>query len=304
VQDHAAAEQDVVLETQAAFLSLVSARESARVLSEAVEAYEAHLRDVRNRQDLGLSAANEVLAVTVERERAELARLTARNADAVATANLVRLTDLPPGTVVEPEPPAASDAATPDLEPLVAAALAGRPELVGLHARGGAADAQVRVAHAAGLPQVGLSAGWDYANPNQRILPLRDEWKDTWSVGAGLSWNAFDGGRTRAATAQARAQADALRQDAIEMERRVRVEVTSRALDVSTALAARDVARRATEAATENLRVVQDRYQEGVVSSSDLLDAENVLLRAHLEETQATSQLHLARAALDRAVGR
>jgi outer membrane protein TolC len=41
-----------------------------------------------------------------------------------------------------------------------------------------------------------------------------------------------------------------------------------------------------------------------VSPSSDLLDAETRLLRAGLDETLATAQLEVARAQLDRAVGR
>jgi outer membrane protein TolC len=50
------------------------------VLEESLAAYEAHLADARNRQAVGLAARNEVLAVQVEKDRAELARLRAANA--------------------------------------------------------------------------------------------------------------------------------------------------------------------------------------------------------------------------------
>jgi outer membrane protein TolC len=151
---------------------------------------------------------------------------------------------------------------------------------------------------------VGLSAGYDYARPNTRILPLVDEWKDSWNVGLNVSITAFDGGRTKAAAAQASAQADAIRHQIEDLERRVRVEVKSRVLDVATAEAAFTVAVRALEAAHEAERVERDRYQEGVSASSDLLDAETRRLRAGVDRTNAAASLSLARARLDRAVGR
>ncbi|HSN89282.1 MAG TPA: TolC family protein, partial [Thermoanaerobaculia bacterium] len=58
------------------------------------------------------------------------------------------------------------------------------------------------------------------------------------------------------------------------------------------------------EAARENLRVAQDRYREGVIPSSDLLDAETLLLRAGLDQTDAATRIRVALANLDRAVGR
>jgi outer membrane protein TolC len=84
----------------------------------------------------------------------------------------------------------------------------------------------------------------------------------------------------------------------------VRVEVTARALDLSTRRAAVAVAERNREAALENVRVAQDRYREGLIPSSELLDAESRLLQAGLDRTRAAAQLQQARADLDRAVGR
>ena len=77
-----------------------------------------------------------------------------------------------------------------------------------------------------------------------------------------------------------------------------------RALDLETARAAAVVAQRNVEAARENLRVAQDRYREGLIPSSDRLDAATALLLAGLDDTHATIQLHLALAQLERAAGR
>jgi outer membrane protein TolC len=296
---------DLVLEARTAYWSLVTARESARVLGEAVTSFEAHLKDAGNRAEQGMAARNEVLAVQVERDRAELSRLQAQNAAEVAQANLLRLLDLPASTRIEPvEPLVPPPTPQPDATALAADALALRPELAGLRGRVSAAEASVKVARAAYLPQASLTAGYDYARPNTRILPLVAEWKGTWSVSLNVALTAFDGGRTSAAVAQAQAQADAARQQLQDLERRVRLDVTVRALDLVTAQAALAVAERSLEAARENLRVSQDRYREGVIPSSDLLDAETALLRAGLDRTASVSQLQVARASLERAVGR
>jgi outer membrane protein TolC len=119
-----------------------------------------------------------------------------------------------------------------------------------------------------------------------------------------MAFTAFNKDRSAAAAAQARAQADAVRAQLADAERRVRLEVTQRALELATASAAVQVAGRALEAAQENARVAGDRYREGVSSSSDLLDAETVLLRAGLERTSAATGLRVALANLERATGR
>ena len=296
---------DLVLETVTAYWSLVAAREHERVLAESITAYEADLKQVRDRFETGLAARNDVLSVQVERDQAELARLEARNMAEVANEDLARLLALPPASRVEPIEPLAAPA-SPDepVEALVAAALQARPEVTGLRSRVAAAEADVKIARAVRRPQAELNAGYDYARPSLRVLPLADAWNDTWNIGVSVSMLAFDGGRASAAVAQARAQAGAARRQLEDLERRVRLDVTARALDLSTRRAALTVAERNFEAARENVRVSQDRYREGLIPASELLDAQSRLLQAGLSRTRSSTQLQQGRANLDRAVGR
>ena len=135
-------------------------------------------------------------------------------------------------------------------------------------------------------------------------MPPRDEFRGTWSAGVTVSLRAFDGGRSAAAVAQAAAQADGLESELEDRRRRLRLEVTSRLLDVRTARAALAVTGRNLESARENVKVARDRYREGVIASTELLDAETNLLRAGLDQTSAATQLRVALANLDRSVGR
>ena len=303
--DRAAASNDLDAETHIAYVNVLFARENARVLKEAVASYEAHLKDARNRQDLGLAASNETLAVTVEREQAELARLQSENGAAVAMANLLRLVGLPPGIAVDLDPaPPASASGPGESEELVKLAALGRPELEAVRARIRSLEATQKVARSATRPQAGLEAGYDYTNPNLRFVPWAADWRSTWSVGVGITWKVLDGGRSNASAAQARAQADALRAQLSDLESRIRLDVTTRRLDLDTALAGKAVAQRGIEAGRDGLRVARDRYKEGVLSSSELLDAETRLLRAELDATLTDARIQVAMANLTRAVGR
>jgi ABC-2 type transport system ATP-binding protein len=287
---------DLVLETTSAYWSLKTARESARVLGDARAAFEAHLADARNREKFGTAARNEVLAVEVERDRAELSSLEADNGAEVANANLERLLGLPPGSRIEAaDLLGAGEAPTGDLEEMVRAALEARPERAALEARLAAAESRVAAQRSSRYPQVGAAAAYDYANPNSRVLPPEEAWKATWSVGVALSLSVFDGGRASAAVAQAAAQADALRRQLLDFDRRLRLDVTARLLDVKTARGTVEVASRALASAAENRRVSADRYAAGVGLSSDLLDAETALLRAGLERTADGAAAHGAR---------
>jgi outer membrane protein TolC len=304
-EDLRAGRADLVFETKTAYWSLVTARESQRVLQEAIRAYDAHLHDAQSRERFGMAARNEVLAVEVERDRVELERLQAEATADAAEANLHRLLDLPPVARVEPQEPLEAPLAAPQaVEALVATAQAGRAERRALAARVAAGDASARAERGARLPQVALTSGYTYANPNRDIVPSTPDWKDTWDVGVGVSWNVFDGGRRSANEARARAQADAVREQLRELDRGIRLEVTQRVLELRTAGARLTVAGRSVESAAESRRVAGDRYREGVIPSSELLDAEVAHERAALARTEALAALRLAAAGLDRAVGR
>ncbi|MEW6365634.1 MAG: TolC family protein [Acidobacteriota bacterium] len=296
---------DLVYETNVAYWSLVTARESERVLNEALAAYESHLEDAQNRQRFGLAASNEVLAVQVERDQAELARLDAGNAAEIANATLVRLLGVATGTRVDAAEPLDQPQAGPiGLEDAIAEALATRPERAALKSRIVAAEAMVRVERSARLPQVSAVAGYDYANPNRRIMPMADEWKATWDVSFNVALSVFDSGRTSASMDRASAQLEALKQQLEELDRRIELNVTSALLDLESAHAALAVADRNLDAARENRRVSADRYREGVSPSSELLDAEVALQQVGLQRTRALARIRQSTAGLERAIGR
>lgn len=295
---------DLVWTVSVAYWELAVAGARRRVVTEAQSTFEAHVEDARNRQRFGLAPTHEVLAVTVERDRAELRRLRAERDYAVAEARLERLLDLPPATeLVVTDALVPGEVANFDLESLIAAALAARPERAAAQFQIAAAQAGIAIAQSARRPQIQAEAGYDLARPNRRILPLVDEVNDSWDVSLNFRYTLFDGGRRGAGIARARAEVDASRQGLRELDRAIRLEVTARYLDFETARVAIQVAESAQRAATHNVQVAGDRYRQGLAPSSELLDAETALLEAGLELTLARAQLRIALAGLGRAVG-
>ena len=57
-------------------------------------------------------------------------------------------------------------------------------------------------------------------------------------------------------------------------------------------------------AAVEARRVVGERFNAGVATSTDVLDAQTAVLQAELGRTRAVANARLTLARLDRAVGR
>jgi outer membrane protein len=199
------------------------------------------------------------------------------------------------------EPPSPS---TADPSGLVAEAIAGRAERSALSTRITGAGERIEAARAERRPSVALAGGVDYARPNPRIFPRLDEWRESWDASVQFNWRFWDAGRTAAAIGEAAAARDAAEKRLLEFDRLLELEVRQRQLDLSSAVAAIAAASDAVVSAREARRVVGDRFDAGVATSTEILDAQVALLQAELDRTQAVANARLAEARLDRALGR
>lgn len=304
-----AARADLRLEVVQAYWRLATAEESVRVLEEALARADAHLRDVRARFDAGFVPPNDVLTVEAQRSSQEVQLIEARTLREAVALELRRLIGVDPDTplaVVDPlDGPAAEfmavEAGSPDA---INGAIDQRPERQALAARLESAQDRIAAARAGRLPAVNLAGGVDYARPNARIFPLTDEWRPSWDVGVNVTWTFWDSGRTAAAIAEARAAAEAARSRLADLDERLALEIRQRLLDLESRRAAVRAATAGVQSAAEARRVVSDRYQAGVVSNTEVIDAQVALLQAELDRTRALANVRLAEARLARALGR
>jgi outer membrane protein len=296
---------EVRLEAARAFWSLVMAREAVRVVEESVSRLESHLKDVKTMREVGLMAPNDVLSVEARLSRERVLLIEARNNRDVAEADVRRVTGVTGDVVIEPVVAAEPDSGElRSTTQLLADARAGRPErqalelrIVGMRDRGVAASAGSK-------PFVALAAGADYARPNPRIFPRTDEWNASFDIGVNISWTAWDGGRVSSDVAEAAANRRALEERLAEFDRQLEFDITQRRLDIEAARAAVGAASDGVAAATEAHRVVVNRFKAGLVSNTEVMDAQVALIQAQLERTRAATAVRLALARLDRSLGR
>jgi len=304
----AAARSDLALDITRAFWALVTAAESLRVVDESVTRIGAHLQDVRNQLMAGLVPPSDVSSVEAQASRQQMLAIQARGIRDVAQAELARLAGLAPGTTIDPvvslAPPAAGPATPMVVDALVETAKQQRPERAALTKRVRAAEERSRAAAAGLKPTVGVGGGFDYARPNPRIFPREGAWKTSWDASVNVNWPLFDGGRTQGEMAEAAASARIARERLAEFDAGLALEVRQRLTDLTSARAAIAAATDAVRSATEARRVIGERFNVGVATSTDVLDAHVALLQAQLDRTQAVASARLAEARLARALGR
>jgi outer membrane protein len=304
-EDLVAARADLRLEITRAFWALVTAREAEQVLARSLDSIGAYVRDLRARLDQGLIPPNELLSAEAQQSRERVVSIEAVNARGIAEADLRRLLGTQGAAPIEPAARLESTGgAAGDVDRLIAEAMGQRPERRALAERTEAARARMEAAKAGLRPQVGLSGGYDYARPNPRIFPRSDRWEDSWDVSINASWTLWDGGRTRAERAEAAAGARVAEARLSDFDRQVTFEVRLRQLELESSRAAISATADGVRAAAEARRVVAERFAAGVVTNTEVLDAQTALLQAELDRTRALANARLAEARLARAVGR
>ena len=298
--DVQATRADLRLEVVRAYWALATATESVRVLTGALERADAHVRDMRSRFDTGLIPPNEVSSAESQRSSQQLQQIEARNLRSKVLEELRRLTgitaEIEPVELLEPAPIAAAAEGVP--------APGVRAERQALVDRVLAADERRRAVEAAGRPTVAVTAAVDYANPNPRIFPRREDWRESWEIGVTANWTLWDSGRAAAETAEAAAATTATRARLAELDSLIALDVRQRLLDADSARASLVAAADAVRSAAEARRVVAERFNVGVATSTEVLDAQVALLQAELDRTRALANIRLADARLERALGR
>jgi outer membrane protein TolC len=188
------------------------------------------------------------------------------------------------------------NAATPD--PVDDHALDGRADLVAGRAQVEAAEAEARAVNARRLP--GLQA---FGMLSTHAPGVADDREANWTVGVQLSVPLFTGfSLTRGADA-AWAQARALSLEQTQREADARNEVRSARRGVEAARGALDAARAAGDAADEAARLLRRRYEEGMATVADLLQAEAQAAALDTGVVDAEANLSMALAALDFVAG-
>lgn len=126
---------------------------------------------------------------------------------------------------------------------------------------------------------------------------------DTWKVSITMKFPLFDGLRSSGKRAQNTAQLEQVRQMRIDRERTVAIEQSTADRELEKAVALNEASRRAHDAAAEALRMSRESFDQGLITSLDLLQAERAERQAESQRRRAELGLWAARFDLRRSLG-
>ncbi|MBP7460839.1 MAG: TolC family protein [Candidatus Delongbacteria bacterium] len=298
------AERELKYQIESAYWNLYQAIQIENLINETILQLQSHLTDIENYLQQGLATQNEVLKIKTHLSQVLIRQIEASNTIRLGMNALNSLIGLPLDNELELTSQIISRNIPADPLPvMIDYALHHRPELKSLQAAIQAGKAGIRIAQSGWWPQIALIGNYTYANPNTRIIPPRDRYDDTWDVGIYLTMDLWNWGLPHHQSVQAKAVLNQVTMGYRQMEDAITLEVTQDYLNALKCGQKIKAARLGVEQAEENYRVTQQKFKNGIVINSELLDAETALLSARTALTQAMVEDEIAGIRLSKSSG-
>lgn len=295
---------DLVFTIKSAYWTVFRAKEIKSLSDDNVKQIASHLEDAENLLKQGMATTNDVLKIKVQLSNSKILQSDAVNNVRLATISLNSAIGIPLDTdvgIASPLTPTTKD--YPELEKVLSSALNVRPEILAMESRVKAASAAVTSAAGGWFPQIFLTGNYYYARPNPRIIPSKDEFKDTWDFGISLQIDLWNNLTAFHQTNQAKAQYEQTKDALVTLKDGITLDVTQSYLSFQQAKERIHLAELTVEQANENYRTTAEKYKTGLTTSSELLDAEVALLQSKLQLMQSLVDHELAEARLEKSVG-
>ena len=281
-----------------ALLSSVAGYMGMSIAVEAnVRSAQGHLALAQARLNAGLGLPADVVRAQTAVSEAVFNLTAARNTASVARVRLAELMGIDPRTPIEiadtDEPVLAAD----DPNALTAQALKRRPEIAQANLNVAAARYAVGAARTVNSPAITANAG---LLQRGRELALDS---NTVFYGVAIEWTPFDAGFTAGRVEEARGNLMAAQARLDSTKLTVTSEVAQAYLNLKTAEQRAVTAEAEVANAAEAVRLTEGRYQSGLGTFIDVLDAQTALVTADTNRVNARSAVNQARAALAHAIG-
>jgi outer membrane protein TolC len=305
--DYQTAVADSILLVQLAYYDVLLAAQQITVQEASVELLARELADTTRRFDAGTVPRFNVLRAEVELANARPKLSAARHNLRVFKNVLSNLLGFNvPREAVEDIPLTLSgrlDAEPYDIQlgPAITLALQRRTELAARRKAQALRREDIVNAKAGYKPALQAYAGYD-AHNSMLSSDLTDE-KHGWIAGVQLTWNLFDGLRTRGLVKEATANYERAEVEVDDTARRIELDVRtaySKFLEASEVL---DSQKKVLEQGEEALRLARARNDAGTGTQLDVLSAQTALTDARTTQVQALHDYDAARARLQRAIG-
>lgn len=288
------AELEILHGVAKAYLAVLSTQAELEVVESRQRTAERFLSDVKSK----LEAQT---ATELDRLRAESEYLAVVPESLQAKANHQRAMEVLNGQLgLDPKTPLKlADLGLPTLSEKLTASE--RSEIAQLKQQEAMYRANDRIIKSDLRPKFDLNASYGYqAGKTENLFK---EPYDTWKVNVTMRFPIFDGLRSSGKRAQNNAQLEQVRQMRVDKERAIAVEKSTAEREMEKAIAFHQAAKKAYDAGLEALRMSREAFDQGLITSLDLLQAERTERQLESQRRRAELGLWAARFDNRRALG-
>lgn len=289
--------QDIVYETSNLYFNALNASDLLSVREENVKYFAKLYETISERNKLGSVPLADVYTSQVQLGNAELALIQAQNLAETLKSQLLSylaLNVMEEYTLVDPSSQNKDlDVNTylkdySDMDLMVRAALDNRFDYKSKEAEVSVAEHGVTIAKSGYYPS--LSADYSYSTGAVSLSNLFD--RKVLRVGMTLSIPIFSNFKTEASLEAAEVNVMNVREDLLNLERQIKVEVKQNYLDLTAAKKSLDVAVKNVIAAQENQKINQERYNLGSATILEVLQANRDNIDAQRNKINASYEFY------------
>lgn len=280
------------------YFNMLNATNMKALRQESVDRLQAHLDNVIAQYNVGIVARADVLRSEVELANAKQDYITASNEYDVAEATLNNIIGTPLNTTLKLKDSLQYVPYDNDMAYCLAYSEQHRPELKQAEYGVDAAEAALVVARSGHMPKVYASASNSWASES---WPGDDN--EEWQVGVTASMNIFDSGVTWSKIHAAQEALVQAKESQRQIKDNVELEVRTDYLSMREAEKRITTAQVAVASAEEDYHIAVVRYQAGVGTNIDVMDAQEALTQAKTNYYQALYNYNTSKAALNTSMG-
>jgi len=296
-------QQDIKLNVIQQYYNLYKLQQTLIVLDSNIAQTQVRVNDVSKFKEAGLALNNDVMRAELQKTNLLVTKADIESMVKIYNFNMCVLLGLDFNTKIEVENPETVENASTTIQSFITTSYADRTEFKAQDYRLKAADYQIKASKSAYMPTVSAVGNGYYNNPNQRVFPQENNFKATWDVGVSVSWNIMQLYTARAVVGDAKNQKAQQELVTAQLKDNISSEVNAAYETLKVALLKIDLAQRAIEQATENKRILDNRFGAQVALLSDVLEADQFLLQAQTNLLNAQADAAIANYKLQRSLG-
>jgi OMF family outer membrane factor len=295
--------EELILNVTNAYYDLQQADEQVRIARTTVDQAQQSLQDAQALEEAGVGTRFDVLSAEVELANFQQDLVQSISEQRASRRRLARQLNLSQSVSISAADPV--EVVNPwglSLPETIVLAYRNRAELQQQLLQREISDQQRRAALAEVRPQLSAFAQYRVDNILSEPRPNQTDWRDEYSLGLQLQWRLYDGGAARASADQEEANIGISESQFADTRDEIRLDVEEAFFDFEANEENIDTARLGVDQARESLRLARSRFQAGVGTQVEVLEAQTDLAQAELDLVQAIIGYNRSVAELQRAV--